>query len=121
MYANKEMVNHHGGVVMVGTNVYGFSDGKGWVCLDFKTGQGVWESKKLGKGTLLAAAGHLYLRSETGGTLVLLAATPSGWQETGRFSQPNLSGKSTWAHLAISGGKLFVRDQDVLLCYSLKK
>ncbi len=121
VYANKEMVNHHGGVVMVGTNVYGFSDGKGWVCLDFKTGQGIWESKKLGKGTLLAAADHLYLRSETGGMLVLLTATPSGWQETGRFSQPNLSGKNTWAHLVISGGKLFVRDQDVLLCYNIKK
>ena len=121
VYANKEMVNHHGGVVMVGTNVYGFSDGKGWVCLDFKTGQGIWESKKLGKGTLLAAADHLYLRSETGGMLVLLTATPSGWQETGRFSQPNLSGKNTWAHLVISGGKLFVRDQDVLICYNIKK
>ena len=121
VYANKEMVNHHGGVVMVGTNVYGFSDGKGWVCLDFKTGQGVWDSKKLGKGTLLCADGHLYLRSETGGTLALIEATPSGWQETSRFSQPNLSGKNTWAHLAISDGKLFVRDQDALLCYSLKK
>jgi len=122
VYANKDMINHHGGVVLVGTNVYGFCDGKGWACLDFKTGTSVWESKKLGKGTLLCADGHLYLRSESGpGTLVLIEATPTGWQETGRFDQPDRSNKSSWAHLVISGGKLFVRDQDVLLCYNIKK
>ena len=121
VYANTEMVNHHGGVVLAGPNVYGFSDGKGWKCLDLLTGQTVWESKKLGKGTILSADGHLYLRSETGGTLVLIEATPTGWQETGRFTQPSLSGKSTWVHLTVSGGKLFVRDQDLLLCYNIKK
>ena len=121
VYANKEMVNHHGGVVLVGPNVYGFSDGKGWQCLEFTTGKSVWDSKKLGKGTLVCADGHLYLRSESSGTLVLIEATPTGWQETGRFNQPDLSGKSTWTHLAISHGKLFVRDQDVLLCYNIQK
>ncbi|MEI8062705.1 MAG: PQQ-binding-like beta-propeller repeat protein [Verrucomicrobiota bacterium] len=120
VYANKEMVNHHGGVVLAGQNVYGYSDGKGWKCMDFQTGASVWESKKLGKGTLLCAEDHLYLRGESGGTLVLIEATPTGWQEAGRFTQPNLSGKSTWAHLTISGRKLFVRDQDVLLCYNIK-
>ena len=121
IYATKEIVNHHGGVVLAGSNIYGFSDGKGWVCVDFQTGKSLWESKQLGKGTLLAADGHCYLRSESGGALALIEATPTGWQETGRFVQPHLSGKNTWAHLSISGGKLFVRDQDVLLCYNVKK
>ena len=121
VYANKEMINHHGGVVLVGQDVYGFSDGKGWTCLDFKTGQGVWDSKKLGKGTLLCADGHLYLRGENGGTLVLIEAAPTGWQETGRFDPPDWSKKSAWAHLVVSNGKLFVRDQDALLCYDIKK
>ena len=122
VYANKEMINHHGGVVLTGQNVYGFSDGKGWTCLDFMTGKNVWDSKKLGKGTLLCADGHLYLRGESsGGTLVLIEATPTGWQETGRFDPPDWSKKSTWAHLAVSNGKLFVRDQDTLLCYNIKK
>ena len=120
VYSNKEMINHHGGVVLVGENIYGFSDGKGWKCLDFKTGASVWESKKLGKGTLLCADGHLYLRAESGGSLVLIEATPTGWQETGRFETDRTS-KNAWAHLAISGGKLFVRDQDALLCYTITK
>ena len=32
LYANKNMANHHGGVILLGDYVYGFSDGKGWVC-----------------------------------------------------------------------------------------
>ena len=50
VYTNKNMINHHGGVVLVGEHLYGYSDGKGWVCQDFKTGAVVWDSKKLGKG-----------------------------------------------------------------------
>ncbi|MEI8315683.1 MAG: PQQ-binding-like beta-propeller repeat protein [Verrucomicrobiota bacterium] len=121
VYANKAMINHHGGVVLVGAHVYGFSDGKGWTCLDLQTGQSVWDSKKLGKGTLLCADGHLYLYSETGSTLVLIEATPTGWQETGRLEPTDRSGKNTWAHLAVSNGQLFVRNQDAVHCYNIKQ
>ena len=40
VYANKVMVNHHGGAILVKDHVYGYSDGKGWTCQDFKTGAG---------------------------------------------------------------------------------
>ena len=121
MYTNTEMINHHGGVVLVGENVYGFSDGKGWTCLNFKTGESVWNSKDFGKGTLLCADGHLYLRSETGGAMALIEATPTGWKETGRFTPPDSSAKNTWAHLVVSNGQLFIRDKDKLFCYNIKK
>ncbi|PYI82982.1 MAG: polyvinylalcohol dehydrogenase, partial [Verrucomicrobia bacterium] len=32
VYANKVMVNHHGGVVRIGDYVYGYSDNGGWTC-----------------------------------------------------------------------------------------
>src|SRR5439155_1615563 len=52
VYANKVMVNHHGGVIKVGTCLYGYSDGKGWTCQDFKSGASQWaEKEKLGKGS----------------------------------------------------------------------
>ncbi len=35
VYANKVMVNHHGGAVLVGENVYGYSDGKGLTLPEF--------------------------------------------------------------------------------------
>jgi hypothetical protein len=45
VYANKEMTNHHGGVIRVGKYLYGYSEGKGWTCQDFATGKGKPSSK----------------------------------------------------------------------------
>ena len=123
VYANKVMVNHHGGVVRVGDYLYGYSDGKGWVCQNFKTGAAVWEERnKLGKGSLTCADGHLYLRSESGkGTVVLIEATPEGFKETGRFDQPDRSEQNGWPHPVVANGKLYLRDQGILLCYDVKQ
>jgi outer membrane protein assembly factor BamB len=121
VYANKVMVNHHGGVVLIGDHVYGYSDGKGWVCQEFKTGKAVWEEKsKLGKGSITCADGHFYLRSEDKGTVVLLEASSDGYKPAGRFEQPNRSDQKAWPHPVIAHGKLFLRDQGELLCYNLK-
>ena len=87
--------------------------------MDFKTGKVTWCEKQLGKGTLSYADGHIYLRDEGTGTLVLIAASPDGWQESGRFNQPDRSQAKAWPHLVISNGKLFVRDQGTLLCYDI--
>jgi outer membrane protein assembly factor BamB len=122
VYANKEMLNHHGGVVLIGKHLYGFSDGKGWTCQEFETGKVVWQEKrKLGKGSLVYADGMLYLRAESGkGTVALIEASPYGYQEKGRFDQPDRSEKNSWPHPVIAGGQLFLRDQDVLLCYDVQ-
>jgi len=120
-YANKVMVNHHGGVILLGDHVYGYSDGKGWTCQNFKTGEAVWAEKKLGKGAIAYADGHFYLRAEGGrGTVALIVATPDGYKETGRFDQPDRSDKNSWPHPVVAGGKLYLRDQDVLLCYDVR-
>jgi outer membrane protein assembly factor BamB len=121
-YANKVMVNHHGGVVRVGEYLYGYSDGKGWVCQEFQTGKLVWTDKGVGKGSLTCADGHLYMRSEEGkGSIALVEATPNGYKEKGRFDQPDRSSENSWPHPVISGGKLYLRDQDALFCYDVKQ
>jgi outer membrane protein assembly factor BamB len=121
VYANKNMINHHGGVVLVGDHLYGYSDRRGWVCLDFKTGDVVWEKQGIGKGSIVCADGHLIMRSEEGkGMVALVEATPEGYKEKGRFPQPERSNRNSWAHPVVCGGKLYLRDQDVLLCYDLK-
>jgi outer membrane protein assembly factor BamB len=121
VYANKSMVNHHGGVVRVGEYLYGYSDGKGWVCQEFKTGKLVWSNEGVGKGSLTCADGHLYLRSEAGkGVIALVEATPDGYKEKGRFDQPNRSSENSWPHPVVANGKLYIRDQDVMLCFDVK-
>jgi len=122
VYANKVMANHHGGVIRVGDFTYGYSDGKGWTCQNFKTGEALWQEKsKLGKGSLVCAEGRLYCREEAEkGVVALMEATPEGYVELGRFSPPDRSGKQSWPHPVVTGGKLFLRDQDILLCYDVQ-
>jgi len=122
VYANKVLENHHGGVVKVGGYLYGYSENKGWTCQEFKSGAGQWqEQKKLGKGSLVYADGHFYCREEAEkGVVALVKATSAGFEEEGRFTPPDRSGKQSWSHPVIAGGKLFLRDQDVLLCYDVQ-
>ena len=61
VYENKVMKNHHGGVIKVGEHLYGYSDGVGWACQDFKTGELVWNEKKtLGKGAITVVIGDIH-------------------------------------------------------------
>jgi outer membrane protein assembly factor BamB len=120
-YANKVMVNHHGGVVKVGDFVYGYSESKGFTCQNFKTGEAAWvENEKIKKCCVSYADGALYCREEDSGTMILLEASSTGYAEKGRFKQPDRAKEKAWPHPTIADGKLFLRDQDLLLCYSLK-
>lgn len=123
VYANTAMADHHGGVVLIGDNVYGHSDSSGWVCMELATGKVVWAERANapGKGAIVAADGMLILRQEGGpGTIALVKATPAGYQEVSRFDQPSRSNKNSWPHPVIANGKLYIRDQDVMLCYDIK-
>jgi outer membrane protein assembly factor BamB len=122
VYQNKVIKNHHGGVILHEGKLYGHSDGGGWICQDFLTGKEVWQEKqKLGKGSIAYADGMFYLRQEDGdGTIALIEASPAGYKEHGRFEQPDRSDKNSWPHPVIAGGKLYIRDQETLLCYDVK-
>jgi hypothetical protein len=52
--------------------------------------------------------------------MVLIEASPAGYKQSGRFEQPDRSSEKSWPHPVIAHGKLFLRDQGVLLCYNLK-
>lgn len=120
VYANKDMKNHHGGVILLGDHVYGTNDPGILTSMDFKTGQVAWTDRSVGKGSIVIADGRLYLRSEQPpGAMALVEATPEGYKEAGQFSPPAPSGKPTWPHPVIANGKLYLRDQDTLLCYDI--
>jgi hypothetical protein len=121
VYANRLMGNHHGGVVKVGDYLYGYSDSRGLACQNFQTGEIVWaEKEKIKKGCVSYADGALYCREEDNGTMVLVDASPTGYQEKGRFLQPDRAKEKAWPHPTIANGKLYLRDQDLLLCYDMK-
>ena len=117
VYFNRDMQNHHGGVVLVKDHVYGFSNSI-LTCLDFKTGAVAWKNRSVGKGSLAYADGMLFLLSENN-VAGLAVATPSEYKETGRFRIED-SGKPSWAHPVISDHKLYIRNQNTLTCYDAK-
>ena len=127
VYENKTMKNHHGGVIKLGDFLYGYSDGYGWVCLDFKKGELKWNEKKaLGKGAIAYADNRFYCLSESDGNVVLIEANPAGWKARGEFTMsPQTKKRSTrgkiWTHPVISNGKLYLRDQELIHCYDLAK
>jgi len=126
VYENKVMKNHHGGVIKVGEHLYGYSDGVGWACQDFKTGKLIWNEKKaLGKGAIAYADNRLYCQGEGDGRLILIDASPTGWKTHGEFTispqtkKRNPKGR-IWTHPVICDGKLYLRDQEYILCYDIK-
>ncbi len=122
----KVMKNHHGGVILLGDKLYGYSDGVGWTCQDFKTGTLVWSEKsKLGKGAIAYADGHFYCLDESTGNVALIDASPNGWNEKSRFKlDPQSSIRNPkghiWTHPVISNGRLYLRDQDLIFSYAIK-
>lgn len=126
VYFNKEMVNQHGGVILHNGYVYGYSDGKGWVCQRFKDGSVAWRERRLGKGSIVCADGRLYCYTENEGTCVLADASPRGWRERGRLNLPRQTSVDRkqgkiWTHPVVAEGKLFLRDQDLVFCFDVKK
>lgn len=118
VYFDKKMANHHGGIIMVGEHMYGFGSG-GLICMHYLTGEIAWRARSVGKGSLIAADGRLYLLGE-GHQLALAELTPEAYREHGRFSLPS-HGRPSWAHLAISDGVLFVRDQTSLTAFDIRQ
>jgi outer membrane protein assembly factor BamB len=122
VYFTTNMQNHHGGMIVVDGALYGANGGNGggmMACIDFKTGETLWRDRKGPKGSLLYADGRLYLRNEEGPVL-LVEPSKEGFVERGRFEQPDRSSAMAWAHPVIANGKLYIRDQGLLLCYDVK-
>lgn len=121
IYAGKQLQSHHGGMVLVGDHVYGLGR-RNLKCIELATGDVVWEDLSVGKGSITYADGHLIVRSERGaGEVALVEATPKGYVEKGRFEQPDRSEEPSWAYPVVFGGKLYVRDQGVLLCFDVRR
>ncbi|MBM4153527.1 MAG: polyvinylalcohol dehydrogenase [Lentisphaerae bacterium] len=115
----KDFQNHHGGVVLIGGHLYGTGASQ-LLCVDLKTGAVAWRAPSVGKGSVVAAGGQLYVRSENG-PIALVDASPAAYSEKGRFDQPDRRKEKAWPHILVAGGRMVVRDQDLLLCYDVKK
>jgi outer membrane protein assembly factor BamB len=120
-YFSPSLKNHHGGMIEVDGYLYLSREPGILTCVEFKTGKVMWGERKPGKGSVVYADGRLYCRNEAGaGTVYLIDASPKGYVEHGRFDPPERTTEPAWTHLVIANGKMYLRDQDTLLCYDVK-
>ncbi|MDR0869695.1 MAG: PQQ-like beta-propeller repeat protein [Planctomycetaceae bacterium] len=120
IYEDKTLQSHHGGIVQVGGYFYLLTQ-RELVCVEPKSGEVKWKDRSVGKGSVMSADGKLILRSESGdGVVALVDPSPDGYKEISRFSQPDRSGKNSWTYPTVYDGKLYIRDQGLLLCYEIK-
>jgi outer membrane protein assembly factor BamB len=118
-----KLQNHHGGVVMIGDYIYGgHGHNEGFpFCLDWKTGKFAWQPQRgagTGSAAVLYADGRLYFRYESG-DMALIEATPKGYNLISSF-RPPIAGNG-WPHPVIYHGRLYLRGNDQILCYDIRK
>lgn len=117
VYFDKRLQCHHGGIVKIGDFMYTCGEGP-LKCVNFQTGEIVWQSRSVGKGSLVAADGMLYVLGE-GHKVALVEATPEEYREHGTF-EIRSHGRPSWAHPVVAGGVLYIRDQESLTAYDVR-
>jgi hypothetical protein len=117
VYFTKDMRNHHASSVLVDGYLYGFSAAI-FTAMKFDSGQVAWRDRSVGKGSVIFADGRLYLFSENR-VVGLAEANPAEYREHGRFTIRTGS-LPTWSHPVVSGGRLYVRDQDTIYAYDVR-
>lgn len=117
-----KLQNHHGGMVLVDGHIYCGHRQNGGVptCVDIKTGDLKWDGAKApakGSAAVTYVDGHLIFRYQDG-LVVLAEATPKAFTMKGSF-KPEFQQKESWSHPVVSGGRLYLREQDKMMCYQL--
>lgn len=118
VYFSREMQNHYSTSIVVGDSAYGFSNSI-LTAMNLQTGRVEWRDRSVGKGSVTYADGKLYLLSEDG-VVGLAEATSAGYREKSRF-EISRGAFPTWTPLVISSGRLYLREQDNLYCFNIRR
>jgi len=88
-------------------------------CVEFKTGELIWEREDSDRFNMLRADGRFIILTEAG-VLVLAEMSPDGYKEISRTSKPILR-YPCYAPPILAKGKLYVRDETQVLCLDLRE
>jgi len=123
-WRNEILDNHHGHVVKMGDYIYGanWKDNRRglWVCLNWNTGDVMWEKKWHTKGSIITDSELLYIYEEKDGYVGLLKPDNEQFEIISTFQIKDGEGPH-WAHPSIYNGKLLIRHGDILFLYNIRK
>ena len=92
---------------------------KGWAAVNAKDGTVLYQAEDIVKGAVLYADQRFYVLSENG-IMRLLSADMHKFITHGQFRLAQAS-NDAWAHPVILNKRLYLRYQDELVCYDVKK
>jgi outer membrane protein assembly factor BamB len=102
--------------IVIGDYIYMHLRNRRFVCLDAKTGEEKWTSTPFGEYCSMVANGDMILALDQRGELLLIRANPDKFDVVDRRSIAD----NTWAHLAVCGNELFVRELYAMTAYEWK-
>lgn len=122
-WINRTLDCHHGHVVRIGNYIYGANwldnrDGN-WCCVDWNTGETMYEKHWENKGSVSAADGMLYCYEEKRGNIALVEPTSEDFKIVSSFRITQGRGPH-WTQPVIANGVLYMRHGDVLMAYDIK-
>jgi outer membrane protein assembly factor BamB len=100
--------------VVIAGHAYVHLGNQRFTCIDLKTGERTWTSNSFGKYCSLVAQGDRILALDQRGVLLLIKANPKQFEMIGSLQ---VSEEETWAHLAVSGDELYIRELNALAVY----
>lgn len=107
-------------VVIAGT-IYGLTmRGRGqFVAIDAASGKTLWNTQgREGENASMLGSRSWLLASTTDGTLVVARANPKKYEEVRRYQ---IAQSAVWAHPAITGNSIVIKDVDKVICWSLRE
>lgn len=123
VWQNRDFDNLHDAVLLQDGYLYGSSHeykGGVFMCVDWKTGKTVYESREPGRGAFTFADGLLYYLNERG-EFRLIRPNPEKYDPRGRWTLPDEGEGPYWAHPVIHDKKLYLRHGEFLYCYTIDR
>jgi outer membrane protein assembly factor BamB len=103
--------------IVIGGHAYVHLRNQRFACLDLATGKEAWITKPFGRYWSMVAQGDRILALDETGDLRLIRATPERFEPLGAAT---VAAEESWAHLAIEGRDLYVRDVKGLTAFRWK-
>ena len=118
VWTNAETPMFMSSPVLIGETIYGLTMRRRgqFVAIDAASGKTLWNTQgREGENASLLGSPSWLLASTTDGNLVIARANPRKYEEVLRYQ---VAQSALWAHPAITGNSIIVKDADKVICWS---
>jgi len=116
-WENRKLEAYMSSPVVIGEHAYMQLKNQRFACFELATGEEKWRTTPFGKYWSMVTQGDKILALDQKGELLLIQANPDAFT---LLSRRKVSDESTWAHVAVAGDQVFVRELKGLVAFTWK-